>query len=151
MVEEIVGTWPLQGSHNDYTVGDGLFSIGGCIFGFIAHKLHDPWLYFLILGNADLTIVGDSLKFWLVWVTLLDLLHQALWSDLLRRSLWYLSYFWMSDPAALEDTGILMDPLASISHGLGAWDDWWRVILAGVVDDVSLFVNLEESSWAESR
>lgn len=75
MIEEIVGTWPLQGSHNDYTVGDGLFSIGGCIFGLIAHLLHNPWLYFLILGNAHLTVTRDGLEFRLVWVGLRDLCH----------------------------------------------------------------------------
>lgn len=56
----------------------------------------------------------------------------------------------MSDPAAFEDTGILMHPLAGVCHGISAWDDWWRIVLTGVVDDVSFFVDLEKSGWAES-
>ena len=44
-----------------------------------------------------------------------------------------------------------MDPHAGGAHSLGAWDDWWRVILAGIVNDVSFLINFEKSTWAESR
>lgn len=44
-----------------------------------------------------------------------------------------------------------MDPLTWISHGLSAWDHWWRVILSVIVDNVSFFVNLEKSTGAEGR
>lgn len=141
----------MQGSHNDYSVGDGLFSISGCIFSCVAHELHDPWLYFLIFGNDHLFILLDSLELWLVWVLLCDLGHEALRSYFLRGSVWYLSDLGVHDSATLENTSGLMDPHAGGAHSLGAWDDWWRVILAGIVNDVSFLINFEKSTWAESR
>jgi len=52
LIVEIIGSWPLEGSHNNYSVAHRL-STFCLVFGTVSTKANNPGLYFRIFRHAN--------------------------------------------------------------------------------------------------